>query len=286
MQEGFIILQRKITGNWLWLSEPFSKAQAWIDLLLLANHAEGSFFVRGVKVVIKRGHVGKSEESLSQRWKWSRGKVRSFLKLLEIEQQIKQHKSPILNVIEVTNYNLYQKMDNRPNNKKTTERQQKDTNNKEEIIIKEEEINIPSFIDQDLLKKFFDFRNSMATSKKPFTDDAKELTIKKLTKFEANQKGAANQALENSIANSWQGVFEPKSSTQTFAQKPIANNGFALQINQICQKELVSKTFEDESTFTISCKSPHMAAELKSMPDEIRQKIKDLINTNKKIEVQ
>lgn len=141
MEQGFIILHRKITDNWLWESESFTKAQAWIDLLLLSNHTEGSFFIRGVKVVIKRGHVGKSEESLSQRWKWSRGKTRSFLKLLESEQQIKQHKSPILNIIEILNYDSYQKLDNRPNNRKTTERQQKDTNNKElmndELMINE-----------------------------------------------------------------------------------------------------------------------------------------------------
>jgi hypothetical protein len=144
MEQGFIILQRKISENWLWLSEPFSKAQAWVDLLLLANHAEGSFFIRGVKVIIKRGQVGKSEENLSQRWKWSRGKVRTFLKLLETEQQIKQLRSPILNVIEIINYNLYQKMDNKKNSKTTTERQQKDTNKEEEIIIKEEIKNRPT----------------------------------------------------------------------------------------------------------------------------------------------
>jgi len=45
MDLGFIILQRKITENWLWLSEPFSKSQAWVDLLLLANHSNGSFFI-------------------------------------------------------------------------------------------------------------------------------------------------------------------------------------------------------------------------------------------------
>jgi len=122
MEQGFIIHQRKITENWLWLSEPFSKAQAWVDLLLLANHSEGSFFIRGVKVEIRRGQVGKSEENLSQRWKWSRGKVRAFIKLLETEQQIKQHRSPILNVLEILNYDFYQNLNNRPNNKKTTER--------------------------------------------------------------------------------------------------------------------------------------------------------------------
>jgi len=223
MEQGFIILHRKIEENWLWLSESFTKAQAWIDLLLLANHSEGVFFVRGVKVAIKRGQVGKSEESLSQRWKWSRGKTRAFLKLLESEQQIKQHKSPILNVIEILNYDFYQKLNNRPNNRKTTERQQKDTNNKEITMINEEKINAPDFISQDLLKSFFAFRHSIATAKKPFTDNAKELIIKKLSEFEAKQHGSANKSLENSIENSWQGVFEPKTNQQ---QKPQSSGSY------------------------------------------------------------
>lgn len=225
MEQGFVVLHRKIEENWLWLSEPFTKAQAWVDLLLLANHSEGIFFVRGVKVVIKRGQVGKSEESLSQRWKWSRGKTRAFLKLLESEQQIKQHKSPILNVLEILNYDFYQKLNNRPNNRKTTERQQKDTNNKEITMINEERINAPDFISQDLLKSFFAFRHSIETAKKPFTDNAKELIIKKLSEFEAKQQGSANKALENSIANSWQGVFEPKDYQQKQEQKPTQSSG-------------------------------------------------------------
>lgn len=229
MEQGFIILHRRVEENWLWLSEPFTKAQAWIDLLLLANHSEGIFFIRGVKVIIKRGHVGKSEESLSQRWKWSRGKTRAFLKMLEIEQQIKQHKSPILNIIEILNYDFYQKLNNRPNNRKTTERQQKDTNNKEITTIKEEEeINAPDFLDKNLLKTFFDFRQSIATEKKPFTNNAKELIIKKLAGFESKQAGSANKALENSIENSWQGVFEPRNDKQQ-PQKQSKHNNFEQQ---------------------------------------------------------
>jgi hypothetical protein len=110
----------------------------------------------------------------------------------------------------VINYDLYQKMDNRKNNKKTTERQQNDTNNKEETITNEEIINIPDFVDKKLLQDFFAFRESIATVKKPFTVRAKELTIKKLADFESKKAGWANLALENAIAGSWQGVFEPK----------------------------------------------------------------------------
>lgn len=122
--KGYISIHRKIEDSWLWLSEPFSKAQAWIDLLLIANHKNSSFFLRGIKIEVKRGHIAWSEEKLSSRWKWSRGKLRTFLKLLETEQQIIQHKSNKINIVEIINYDLYQKQDNKIDSKKTTERQQ------------------------------------------------------------------------------------------------------------------------------------------------------------------
>ncbi len=117
--QGFIILHRKLQDNWLWLSEPFSKSQAWIDLLFLANHKDSSFFLRGIKINVKRGCLARSEIALSERWHWSRDKVRNFLKLLETQQQIIQHKSPIIKVLEILNYNSYQKPDSRPDKKKT-----------------------------------------------------------------------------------------------------------------------------------------------------------------------
>lgn len=279
MEQGFIVLHRKLSENWLWLSEPFSKSQAWIDLLLLANHAEGSFFIRGVKVIIKRGHVGKSEESLSQRWKWSRGKVRAFLKMLETEQQIKQHKSPILNIIEVVNYNLYQKLDNKKNNKKTTESQQKDTNNKEELTMNEEIMNIPDFIDKKLLNSFFAFRESMATTKKPFTLHARELILKDLVKFEATRTGFANLALENAIKNSWQGVFEPKDN-QGFSGKPSSpiTNPFAIAANKIAGSNFViSGKDNGYNEWVVMVNSRDDEKALQALSEEKRAQIKALV---------
>lgn len=117
---GFITLQRKLQDNWLWLSEPFTKAQAWVDLIFLANHKDSSFFLRGIKVDVKRGQLARGEVALSQRWKWSREKLRNFLKLLETEQQIRQHKTNKINVIEIINYDLHQRPDNKPDNRKTS----------------------------------------------------------------------------------------------------------------------------------------------------------------------
>lgn len=240
MQQGFIIVHRKITDNWLWLSEPFTKSQAWIDLLLIANHTPNSFFIRGIKIDVKRGQIGWSEENIALRWKWSRNKLRKFLKMLEKEQQIKQHRSNIINIIEILNYDIYQDMNNKKNNKKTTEKQQneqqKDTNNEcitneEQCLINEKEIEakylfskLPIFINKDLWKIFIDFRISIATKHKPFTEHAKELLLKDLTNFENLKAGNANIALENSIKNSWQGVFEPKIVNNNQQQQPKQNN--------------------------------------------------------------
>ena len=129
------------------------------------------------------------------------------------------------------------------NNKKTTEKQQKDTNNKcitneEQCLINEKELEskylfskLPIFINKDLWKVFIDFRISIATKHKPFTEHAKELLIKDLTKFEASRTGNANIALENSIKNSWQGVFEPKpKQQQTFLTKQQIEEQRDLQI--------------------------------------------------------
>lgn len=108
MSQGWIKLHRQICENELWLEETFSKSQAWIDLLLNANYEEKSFWVRGIETRVKRGQIAWSELTMAARWKWSRDKVRRFLKWLETRQQIIQQKSHITSLITIKNYNRYQ----------------------------------------------------------------------------------------------------------------------------------------------------------------------------------
>ena len=75
---GWIRIHRKIMDTPEWLAEPFTRAQAWVDLLLLANHETGFIRKRGIMIAVERGQVGYSEDALSARWRWSRGKVRRF----------------------------------------------------------------------------------------------------------------------------------------------------------------------------------------------------------------
>ena len=44
---GWIKLWRKFADDPLWVSEPFTKGQAWVDLLLMAQGTENTIFKNG-----------------------------------------------------------------------------------------------------------------------------------------------------------------------------------------------------------------------------------------------
>ncbi len=108
MDKGWISIHRKIVENPYYFSEPFTKIQAWIDMLIIANHKPGTFFKRGIKVDVKRGEIGYDLDSLAKRWTWSRGKVERFLNSLENDKQIVRQKTNITTLISIINYDEYQ----------------------------------------------------------------------------------------------------------------------------------------------------------------------------------
>lgn len=108
MAEGWIKLHRKIMDDPMWLSESFTRAQAWVDLLSLANHKDGYLIVAGERIEIKRGQCGWSMLNLSKRWRWSRGKTKRFVNQLEIDEKIVQQTNTRNSIITICNYNKYQ----------------------------------------------------------------------------------------------------------------------------------------------------------------------------------
>lgn len=109
MRNGWFRVYRKLFESDLWLKEPFTRGQAWIDLVGNANHKPGFFWVRGNEVKLKRGQIGWSEITMAKRWGWSRGKVRRFLKWLKTEQQIEQQKLfKLTTIVTISNYDKYQ----------------------------------------------------------------------------------------------------------------------------------------------------------------------------------
>lgn len=126
---GWIKIHRNITENPMYFSEPFTRMQAWIDLLLVANYRDSVIYVRGNKVDVKRGQIAKSQDFFATRWKWSRGKVIRFLDELQKCGQIVQQKSNVITLISVVNYEYYQQdgttdepqTDSRQYNKRATD---------------------------------------------------------------------------------------------------------------------------------------------------------------------
>ena len=128
LKKGYFKVTRSIFKHDVWLSEPFSRGQAWIDLIgYMTAYKYSYFFVRGNRVDQPRGWACTSIKSMSERWKWSQGKVNRFLKFLENEEQIKVDRTPIITKIQILNYDKYQ-----PNEEQTDEQIEEQTENKQE----------------------------------------------------------------------------------------------------------------------------------------------------------
>lgn len=105
--KGWVKLHRSITEHWLWDCE-FSYAQAWVDLIIYANHSDKKLTIKGQLISLKRGQQARSEVTLSKTWKWSRNKVRRFLKNLENDGMIVQETTHLTSLITICNYEDFQ----------------------------------------------------------------------------------------------------------------------------------------------------------------------------------
>ena len=108
MDEGWIKIHRKVLSHPMYYAEPFTRMQAWFDLLLLASRLPNVLYIRGNRVEIKPGTVAKSKEYLCGRWRWSRGKVNRYLDMLENEGMIVQQKSRVITCISIPKFEYYQ----------------------------------------------------------------------------------------------------------------------------------------------------------------------------------
>lgn len=107
---GWILVHRQIEDNPIWKEKPFSKGQAWVDLLLMANHADNEILLGNNIVTIKRGQFHTSEVILAKRWGWGRKKINLFLTLLEKQKMCTSLRTWRGTTITIENYTVYQDM--------------------------------------------------------------------------------------------------------------------------------------------------------------------------------
>lgn len=145
---GWIKLSRDLADSHVWINETFSRGQAWVDLLMLTNHADGFIRVAGQRLDIKRGQCGWSLDRLSKRWKWSRGKAERFMKELENDQRITRKTNTRNTIITICKYNDFQgngKTDSKTDGHQTVK--QTDTNKNDNNNKNEKNIDISSAFD-------------------------------------------------------------------------------------------------------------------------------------------
>ena len=115
---GWISIHRKITDNWVWKEKPFSKGQAWIDILMMVNHENKKILLGNELIEVERGSRITSIRQLCDRWGWSNTKVKNFLNLLEEDKMLVVKSDSKKTTLTVVNYNDYQLLND---NKSDTE---------------------------------------------------------------------------------------------------------------------------------------------------------------------
>ena len=96
-KEGYIQLWRRLRDHRLWPAfkqRKFTELEAWIDLLFDATYKAHRRTFRGQVFDLKPGELVFSQREKAEQWKWSRGKVRSFLDSLCLNGEATHEKSP------------------------------------------------------------------------------------------------------------------------------------------------------------------------------------------------
>jgi len=174
MNRGYVKLWRKFWDDPLWKEKRvFSRAEAWIDLFMMANGKEKEVIFDAKPILIKRGQFLTSQRQLASRWGWGRTKTGDFLKLrrdyYHSIEVFSDHKKSIITILNYSKYNpLPGKKATTENEEKTTTKQplkdhRLDTTNKEEI--KDNKDNIKIIIKQWNSKNIKNIENRETNTK-------------------------------------------------------------------------------------------------------------------------
>ena len=205
---GWIALYRQIENHWLWDDKPFSKGQAWIDLLLQANHNESKYLLGNDLIILKKGAFLTSELKLMERWGWGKGKTRAFLDLLQKDNMIIKQTDRRKTVINIVNYESFANFENfnipQTDYKRTTVGPQADTNNNDNNYN-----NIYIIQDPALKEAFEQFKEFRKSIKKPLSKNGFNLIVDKLNSITPNTAEQC-EILKQSIRNGWRDVYPLK----------------------------------------------------------------------------
>lgn len=106
--KGYFTVQRSFLESEEWLREPFTRGQAWLDLIGRANYEPRETWVGARRVVIPRGTLFTTYSELAKRWRWGKGKTIRFVHELEAAGMCTANSTANGTAITIDNYNKYQ----------------------------------------------------------------------------------------------------------------------------------------------------------------------------------
>ena len=223
MRRGYFAVWRKIEDHEFYKEKRvFSKYEAWLDILMQAQHDEDvKDVVIGMRVLkCNYGESLKSVRTWGTRWSWGEARVKRFLKLLEKMNQIRCKNETVTTRISILNYCQYdpkrhsydtasKQLRNSCETLSTTDKNVKNEKNVKRKETKENFV-FPDSFSEALVSKFKDFIENRRELKKPVTERAFKALVEKLTTLSSGNEAHAIQIINNSIESGWAGFFQLK----------------------------------------------------------------------------
>jgi len=114
MYRGWIKIWRK-SEDWRFhpanLDRKYTKYEAFLDLIMMANHEYRRIPFEGEYVEIERAQNLTSLKKLAKRWNWPKSTARDFLKNLERGGEIQMKSERRYTMITICNYDKYQSVE-------------------------------------------------------------------------------------------------------------------------------------------------------------------------------
>lgn len=138
MKNGWVSIWRRLQHHWIWDDKPFSRAQAWIDLIMRATHKhDKTVLFLNRTFTLARGELVTSLRFLAKEWGWSKNKVSKFLDALAADKMIEKRdnaRDRQFTRILIANYERFQpqkneERDSKRDTRRTRKGQQRDRNN-------------------------------------------------------------------------------------------------------------------------------------------------------------
>jgi hypothetical protein len=233
--EGWLKLHRELLDKPIWtLSTPEQKT-ILITLLLMANHDQNKWEFKGQQYICRPGQFITSLESITE--KAGKGvsirNTRTALKRFEKMEFLTNESTKQNRLITICNWPIYQakkddtdkQYDNQVTNDRQTGDKQVTTNKNNKNDLKNNKIIY--FQNPDLNDLFFSFLDNRKKLKKPATEKAIQLLVKKLNSFPDDQ--CRIRSIEKSIMSGYSDVFEQKGPTTNEKQPQFSESGVQLQ---------------------------------------------------------